>query len=472
MCKRIVLWCGVASIVCLQNSWMYASDDKSVIDDKKKLFVPKTRSRSGSVSETPTHLTKDSHGHEPKTGSASSSRAPSPHRPTIREESKHTSPKTHHVDHHDDQHKIAGHIPPQEGVHLGDLANQVMQLKHEVSALQQKYADLNTELTVIQKGQMHEHQNKGYVDEHLKQAIESHNRSAHGVSDDSVTKLTAYCEQLKESLDNRILDIARIEKNQTEHMKAMAALVQKVAALETNAKTHNRAAIGVGLDQENPEDQEEPVAIKIVQEKLENKHAELSDAIIKAVEEQAKNVTACQTGITQLNTELRAIKTKQASVLKQPSAAAQPWHRLLLNLGTASSLLVSGLYYGRGALPLVAKVIAGSSWRAAALAVPYLYVPAAGLFTASVVADFYADFQAKQFEANKKLWHTYFQHARIWRTNVEPTSFFMGSAIICKALINNCFAVGKTITKMLFAASAVNMLIAVGVGAAVAASHA
>lgn len=277
-----------------------------------------------------------------------------------------------------------------------------------------------------------------------------------------IAKLNEYCTQFKETLDNRVLDIAKVEQEQVDYVKQVQTLEERVTILEKNQQEEAHDAIGVGLEEKNQEEQKATVA-----EALQNKHKELSDTVIHVVEQLTEQVADLNKEVAHLKEEKAAKVPKENDGDKKTVVAAPTsWHRTLLNIVTASSFFASGIYYSKAVLPFIAKAVTISG-TTAATSVPYLYLPAAGLCACRIVADIYADYKKTiLYDAYKQSWHDYFKSSSLWRNHPKPTSLFMGSAIICKALVNNCRAVGKTLSKMLITAGAINMLIAVGVGAA------
>jgi hypothetical protein len=258
------------------------------------------------------------------------------------------------------------------------------------------------------------------------------------------------------------LNISGLELDKTEHSQKITALERRITMLEERKKENASDAIGVGFEDDALEDKKPVATLETVAEVLQEKHNVLSDHVIGIVNQLTQKVGVLEK-VVQLKEERSASQTVAAPHF--------PWHRSLLNVVTASSFFVSGLYYSKAAFPFFAKALAVGG-PTVATAVPYLYMPAAGLSVCRIAVDIYADYKKASFDTYKKSWQDYFRGSSLWRNHSKPTKLFMGSAIICKALVNNCRAVGKTLTKILVTAGVVNMLVAVGVGAAMIAPSA
>lgn len=145
---------------------------------------------------------------------------------------------------------------------------------------------------------------------------------------------------------------------------------------------------------------------------------------------------------------LKQLVQQQAALQEQQKVAAQKsWYQSASNTIISSSLLVTGLWYGKLMLPLFASSMPLLVHANTMMVAPYLYAPAALLFAGNVIADIRAAY--KQAEA-------------------KPRNLFSHAMVAGKALLNNCYTIGKS---LVFTAGAINMLLVVGIGSAMMAGN-
>lgn len=145
---------------------------------------------------------------------------------------------------------------------------------------------------------------------------------------------------------------------------------------------------------------------------------------------------------------LQQFVQQQAALQEQQKVAAQKsWYQSASNTIISSSLLVTGLWYGKLMLPLFASSMPPLIHANTMMVAPYLYAPAALLFAGNVIADICAAYKQAQ---------------------VKPRNLFSHAMVAGKALLNNCYTIGKS---LVFTAGAINMLLMVGIGSAMMAGN-
>jgi|GEM_PF-5551158 len=183
-----------------------------------------------------------------------------------------------------------------------------------------------------------------------------------------------------------------------------------------------------------------------------------------------QNQNTLQNNMTQLAQNFTDHVKKTEEQQKEIEEHKKGTMRRILDAVAGSTLLVYGMYQGA---PLLSTAFACGSQcfspQLCATAMQYGYVPAVAIVTGSTLCTLYA--WASNNESHKKYataWHDYFKNTRWFTTRAQPTKTFLYTAAFCKGLVNHCYDLGTSLVGMLLTTTSIDLLLAVGMAAAVA----